>query len=155
QASSRGHRPPPTGRRARDIRRAPCDGPSSLMPPLTIAADHARRFLVRRKLLDPPRSLPPTPESVLTVVTRLGSVQFDPLATPGARSHDLVLHARIQGYAPALCDRLLYAPPGERRLYEAYNKSLNILPVEEIPYHRVAWDRAEEHYRERVFVPRA
>src|SRR5262249_51029620 len=68
---------------------------------------------------------------------------------------DLVLHARIQGYTPALCDRLLYAPRGARRLYEAYNKALNILPVEEMPYHRIAWERAEERYRERVFGARA
>ncbi|MGH2393838.1 MAG: hypothetical protein ACRDGH_10150, partial [Candidatus Limnocylindria bacterium] len=60
-----------------------------------LSADHARRFLVRRQLLDPPRSLPAKPESVLRVVERLGSVQFDPLEVPGARSNDLMLHARI------------------------------------------------------------
>ena len=120
------------------------------MRPLSISADHARRFLVRRHLLDPPRSLPPSPESVLAVVERLGSLQFDPLETPGARNHDLVLHARIKGYRTAWCDAWLYAPPGERRLFEAYNKSLNILPLHELPYYRIAWDRAEERYRTRI-----
>ena len=31
-------------------------------------------------------------------------------------------------------------PPDERQLFEAYNKSLNILPVEELPVHRVDWE---------------
>src|SRR5690349_11631773 len=107
------------------------------MRPLALSRDHARRFLVRRHLLDPARSLVPEPASVMAVVERLGSLQFDPLEVPGARNHDLVLHARIEGYARALCDDLLYAPPGERRLFEAYNKSLNILPVEELPFFRL------------------
>jgi hypothetical protein len=120
------------------------------MGPLSISADHARRFLVRRHLLDPPRSLPASPDSVLAAVERLGSLQFDPLETPGARNHDLVLHARIQGYQKAWCDQWLYGPPGERRLFEAYNKGLNILPAHELPYYRIAWDHAEERYRTRI-----
>ncbi|HET6744778.1 MAG TPA: winged helix-turn-helix domain-containing protein, partial [Candidatus Limnocylindria bacterium] len=63
-------------------------------PELEIAADHARRFLVRRHLLEPPRSLPAEPASVLRVIQHLGLLQFDPLEVPGARNHDLVLHAR-------------------------------------------------------------
>ena len=120
------------------------------MRPASISADHARRFLVRRHLLDPPRGLAASPESVLTVVERLGSLQFDPLETPGARNHDLVLHARIKGYRKDWCERWLYAPPGERRLVEAYNKGLSILPIHELPYYRIAWDRAEERYRTRI-----
>ena len=38
----------------------------------------ARRFLVLRHLLAPPRSLPAEPASVMRVVDRLGSLQFDP-----------------------------------------------------------------------------
>ena len=117
------------------------------LPDLRLSADHARRFLVRRHLLDPPRSLPPEAESVLRVVDRLGSLQFDPLEVPGARNHDLVLHARIAGYRRDWCDRWLYGPPTERRLIELYNKSLNILPIEELPYHRVTWGPATTNYR--------
>src|SRR3712207_9426634 len=62
-----------------------------------VSAAVARRFLVLRHLLAPPRSLPPERESVLRVVDRLGSLQFDPLEVAG-RNHDLVLLARIQGY---------------------------------------------------------
>lgn len=120
------------------------------MLPLTVSIDHARRFLVRRQLLDPPRSLPASPASVLQVVEQLGSLQFDPLEVPGARNHDLVLHARIRGYERAWCDLWLYGPPGERRLFEAYNKSLNILPAHELPYYRLAWARAAERYRDTI-----
>jgi hypothetical protein len=115
--------------------------------PRRISADHARRFLVRRHLLDPPRSLPGRPASVLRVIDRLGSLQFDPLEVPGARNHDLVLHARIGGFRRAWTDRWLYGPRASRRLVEIYNKALNILPIEELPAYRIAWTRAAAHYR--------
>jgi hypothetical protein len=120
-----------------------------------ISADHARRFLVRRQLLDPPRTLPARGESVLAVVDRLGSLQFDPLEYPGARSHELCLHARIRNFRRELLDRWLYGAPEERRLFEAYNKSLNILPVAELPYHRAAWDRASARHQDGILAERA
>jgi uncharacterized protein YcaQ len=95
----------------------------------------ARRFLAIRHLLAPPRALPATPESVLAVVDRLGSLQFDPLDVAG-RNHDLVLAARIGGYHRGLTDELLY---GRRLLFEAYNKALNLLPTRELPYYRITW----------------
>jgi uncharacterized protein YcaQ len=97
----------------------------------------ARRFLAIRHLLAPPRSLPGEPESVLAVVDRLGSLQFDPLEVAG-RNHDLVLAARIAGYHRELTDELLY---GRRLLFETYNKALNLLPTRELPYYRISWDR--------------
>jgi uncharacterized protein len=109
------------------------------MSPVRISADHARRFLVTRHLLAPPRALPAEPASVLEVVKRHGLLQFDPLEVPGARNHDLVLHARIGGYRREWCDALLYGP--NRRLIELYNKSLNILPIDQLPHYRVTWDR--------------
>jgi uncharacterized protein len=121
--------------------------------PIRISADHARRFLVARHLLAPPRSLPATLESVLDVVERLGSLQFDPLEVPGARNHDLVLHARIAGYDRSWLDRWLYG--SERRLIEIYNKSLNILPIGELPHYRLAWERADDWYRERILREQA
>jgi uncharacterized protein len=113
---------------------------------LEISADHARRFLVRRHLLAPPRTLPAKPESVLSVVDRLGLLQFDPLEVPGARNHDLVLHARIRGYQRGWCEQWLYGE--DRRLIEIYNKSLNILPVEQLPHYAISWERAGLEYRE-------
>jgi len=105
----------------------------------TISTGHARRFLVHRHLLAPPRALPAEPASVLTAVERLGSLQFDPLEVPGARNHDLVLHARVAGYERAWCEAWLYGP--DRRLIELYNKSLNLLPMHELPHYRVSWHR--------------
>ncbi len=96
----------------------------------------ARRFLAIRQLLAPPRSLAASTESVMAVVDRLGSLQFDPLEVAG-RNHDLVLAARIDGYCRELTDDLLYT---KRRLFEAYNKSLNLLPTRELPYYRIAWE---------------
>ncbi len=113
-----------------------------------LSADHARRFLVSRHLLDPPRSLPAEPESVLRVIDRIGSLQFDPLEVPGARNHDLVLQARIDGYRREWADQWLYASREERRLIELYNKMLSILPITELPYYRLSWAEGVTNYAE-------
>ena len=97
----------------------------------------ARRFLVLRHLLAPPRSLSAEPASVLRVMDRLGSLQFDPLEIAG-RNHDLVLLARVSGYRREWTDHWLYE---DRRLYETYNKGLSIVPVAEMPWYRLTWDR--------------
>ena len=112
-----------------------------------VSAAAARRFLVLRHLLAPPRSLPAEQESVLRVVDRLGSLQFDPLEVAG-RNHDLVLLARIAGYRREWTDHWLYE---DRRLYETYNKSLNIVPVAELPWYRWIWDRMGRRHNEGAF----
>jgi hypothetical protein len=109
------------------------------MTPVRISADHARRFLATRHLLAPARSLNAAPASVLEVVERLGLLQFDPLEVPGARNHDLVLHARIKGYRREWCEQWLYGE--DRRLIELYNKSLNLVPMHELPHYRITWHR--------------
>jgi uncharacterized protein len=116
---------------------------------LRLDAAHARRFFVARQLLDSPRALPAAPASILEVTARFGSLQLDPLATTGAKNHDLVLAARIAGHRPSFIEPLLYGPPASRALFEAFNKSLNVLPVEELPFHRVAWEHARARYGER------
>ncbi len=103
-----------------------------------VSAAVARRFLVKRHLLAPPRQLPAEPESVLRVIDRIGSLQFDPLEVAG-RNHDLVLLARIAGYRRPWTDHWLYE---DRRLYETYNKGLSIVPVAELPWYRHTWDRS-------------
>jgi hypothetical protein len=115
--------------------------------PRPLAQAVARRFLVLRHLLAPARSLPGTVESVLAVVDRLGSLQFDPLEVAG-RNHDLVLHARVDGYRRPWTDHLLY---DRRLLFEAYNKGLSILPTRELPWHRFTWDRARRTHEVEVF----
>jgi uncharacterized protein YcaQ len=96
-----------------------------------VTAEAARRFLVARQLLAPPRSLEGGPDAVLEVVRRLGSLQFDPIAVAG-RSHDLVLHARVAGYKPDWCDALYE----RREIFEAFNKGLSFVPAGEFPWYR-------------------
>lgn len=115
---------------------------------ISLSREAARAFLVRRHMLAPPRSLAARPESVLAVVDALGSLQFDPLDVPGARNHELTLHARIRGFRREWLARWLYGPPEERRLFEAWNKGLSILPTAELRYHRTTWDAAAERYAE-------
>jgi uncharacterized protein len=111
-----------------------------------VSAAAARRFLVLRHLLAPPRSLPQGARSVMRVFDRLGTLQFDPLEVAG-RNHDLVLLARVDGYRREHTDGLLYA---KRRLYETYNKGLSLVPTAELPWYRVTWDAyaAGEHARD-------
>jgi len=96
-----------------------------------ITAEAARRFLVARHFLAPARSLEGGPGAVLEVFRKFGSIQFDPLGVAG-RNHDLVLHARVADYDPGLCD-LLYE---RRKIFEAYNKGLSLVPVSEFPWFR-------------------
>ena len=98
---------------------------------MKVNADAARRFLVARHLLAPPRSLDRGPDAVLEVFRRLGSVQFDPLTVAG-RNHDLVLHARVADYDPGWCDRLYE----RREIFEAYNKGLSLVPTSEFAWFR-------------------
>jgi len=98
-----------------------------------VSAETARRFLVARQLLAPPRSVAGGRDGVLAVVRRLGSVQFDPLSVAG-RNHDLVLHARVDGYRREWTDELLY---DRRELFENYNKGLSLLPTSELPFYRL------------------
>jgi len=142
QSRATHYHPPVTPIRA-SISAEPASPESSSAPwPREISAAVARRFLVLRHLLAPPRSLPPGEPSVLRVVDRLGSLQFDPLEIAG-RNHDLVLQARIEGYRREMADALLY----ERRLlFEAYNKGLSILPTAELPLYRLTWDRARARH---------
>lgn len=111
----------------------------------------ARRFLAIRHLLAPPRALPAEPESVTAIVDRFGSLQFDPLEVAG-RNHDLVLQARIADYCRELTDELLY---GRRLLFEAHNKTLNLLPTRELPYYRIAWDRGAAGWAGRLIEVQA
>lgn len=127
------------------VRRSRTIAPMAAPQPVDRAS--ARRFLATRHLLNPPRALPAEAASVLRVVERLGSLQFDPLDVTG-RNHDLVLGARIGGYRRAWTDDLLYR---ERLLFEAYNKGLSLLPTAELPWYRVTWDQSLEAHGAAAF----
>jgi uncharacterized protein YcaQ len=96
-----------------------------------VTAEAARRFLVTRQMLAPARSVKGGPKAVLEVFRRLGSIQFDPIAVAG-RNHDLVLHARVADYDPAWTDSLYK----RRKVFEAYNKGLSLVPVDQFPWFR-------------------
>jgi uncharacterized protein YcaQ len=115
--------------------------------PRPVSTAAARRFLVTRHLLAPPRSLPAESASVMRVVDRLGSLQFDPLEVAG-RNHDLTLLSRVAGYRRAWTDDLLYR---DRVLYETYNKMLSIVPTAQLPWYRITWDEAHEAHRGGAF----
>jgi uncharacterized protein YcaQ len=101
-----------------------------------VSAEAARRFLVTRHLLAPSRSMQGGPDSVLDFLRRFGSIQYDPIAVAG-RSHDIVLHARIAGYDPAWCEELY----GRRKLFEAVNKGLSFVLMDDYPWFRHAPSR--------------
>jgi hypothetical protein len=103
--------------------------------PRAISKAEARRFLVARHGLAPPRAA----SDVLAVVLRLRSLQVDPLAVTGLRNHDLVLAARVAGYTPRRLDVLLY---GTRDLVELYDKGLSVVPAADLPLHVPDWRRA-------------
>ena len=103
--------------------------------------------MATRHLLAPPRSLPAERASVVRVMERLGSFQFDPLDIAG-RNHDLLLAARIAGFRREWTDELLYE---ERVFFEAYNKGLSILPTAELPWYRVNWDRSLTRHEKETF----
>jgi uncharacterized protein YcaQ len=125
--------------------------PAQTVPPVSVSAAAARRFLVRRHLLAPARSQAAGPDGVRAVFDRLGSIQFDPLAVAG-RNHDLVLHARVRDYDPAWTNELLY---DRRELFEAYNKGLSLLPTSELPWHRHTWDKFRDRHADATFVRQA
>jgi uncharacterized protein YcaQ len=107
----------------------------------------ARRFLALHHFLAPARALPSTTASVMAIVDRIGSLQFDPIDVTG-RNHDLVLLARIAGYRREWTDRLLYQ---DRVLYETYNKGLSLVPTAELPWYRITWDRNRAEHERTVF----
>ncbi|HEY2373532.1 MAG TPA: crosslink repair DNA glycosylase YcaQ family protein [Gaiellaceae bacterium] len=94
-------------------------------------AEAARRFLVARHFLAPSRSVKGGKQGVLKVMSKLGSIQFDPLAIAG-RNHDLMLHARVAGYEPGWCEDLYE----RREIFEAFNKGLSFVPASAFPWFR-------------------
>jgi len=71
-------------------------------------------------------------DGVMKVFDRLKCIQFDPLSIAG-RNHDIALHARVRGYTPAVCDRLLYT---ERRLLDAWDKKMCVIRAVDLPWYR-------------------
>lgn len=110
------------------------------MPVLPLAA--ARRYLVRRSGLWPERRFQGR-EGAAAALHLLGKVQVDPVAIL-ARSHDLTLWNRVEGYRPDHLDALLYA---DRRFFD-YGAHLDIYPMETLPLWRLHMRRRLQDERQ-------
>ena len=121
---------PPSGHRAGTLER--------VSPHRSISAATARRFLVRRHLLAPPRSLPPEPASVMRVVDRLGSLQFDPLEVAGPQPRPDA--ARPGRRLPADRGRTSCCT-GTASCTRRSTRCSRLVPTAELPWYRITWDR--------------
>jgi hypothetical protein len=107
-----------------------------------VPAAIARRLLLGAQgLLDDPRRKA-TPDVLYDLIERMGFVQIDSINVI-QRAHHLTLAARLQGYRPALLERLLER---DRRLFEHWTHDASAIPTVWYPYWKVRFER----YRRRV-----
>ncbi|APE31340.1 hypothetical protein BOX17_10505 [Halomonas aestuarii] len=94
---------------------------------LTLTRADARRLLVRYHF---------RPAPLASVIRRLGTIQFDPLAPVGTNP-DLVLQARVPGYRQGDWQQAAY---GQRLLVDGWDKQASLIqPAEwwaQAPFHR-------------------
>lgn len=114
--------------------------------PTSISPTVARRYLLGRQGLWPGRRWEGKP-GVDRAVRCLEALQVDPM-TVVARSHDLVLWSRVDGYDPAYLAELLYTD----RLFFDYGGHLDIYPIEELPYSRLHMRRRQGDAKQVAFA---
>ena len=100
-----------------------------------------RRFILGCQGLWPGRRATGLP-GARAALRRAEVVQVDPLNVV-ARSHDLVLHARVNDYRPQHLEKLLY----QRREFFDYGGLVLIVPMAELPYWRVHMRRRRDDPR--------
>jgi len=98
-------------------------------PTLTLSNQEARRFMLAHHYLWPSQKLRGN-DGILTIIKRLGCIQFDPINVVG-RNTDLVLQSRIVDYNPSLLYELLYE---SRQLIDGWDKGASIYSVNDWPY---------------------
>ena len=86
------------------------------------------------------------PGNLKDVLTRLGSVQYDPL-NPVGRNHDLVLQARVPGYLVGDWERLAYE---ERFIYDAWDKQASLVLMQDWPQRRIYHHWHKSRWDERI-----
>jgi len=114
--------------------------------PIAISRHVARRYLLGWQGLWPGRRWRGKAGAAEALRT-LGAVQMDPM-TVVARSHDLVLWSRVDGYDPAHLDELLYRD----RAFFDYGGHLDIYHMDELPYWRLHMRRRALDERQAVFA---
>jgi uncharacterized protein len=108
----------------------------------TVPAATCRRLLLGAQgLLDDPRRKA-TADALYGLIERLGFVQIDSINVVERAQH-LTLAARMQGYRPALLERLLER---DRRLFEHWTHDAAAIPTLWYPH----WHQRFERYRRRV-----
>ena len=115
--------------------------PPKSPPPLIPAATARRLLLGAQGLLDDPRRKA-VPDVLYALIERMGFVQIDSINIV-ERAHHLTLAARLQGYRPAMLERLLER---ERRLFEHWTHDASAIPTIWYPW----WKPRFERYRRRV-----
>jgi hypothetical protein len=116
--------------------------PSTLPNVSIVPAATARRLLLGAQgLLDDPRRRA-TADALYELIERLGFVQIDSINVVERAQH-LTLAARMQGYRPALLERLLER---DRRLFEHWTHDAAAIPSVWYPHWHVRFER----YRKRV-----
>lgn len=113
---------------------------------LTLSAVTRRRFILGRQGLYAGRRFRGY-AGVCEAVRDGCVVQVDPLSVV-AQNQDIVLDGRVLEYEPALLRRALYT---DRLLFE-YGGTVTILPMEELPYWRVAMARKRLEPRRAEFA---
>ncbi|HEX3529120.1 MAG TPA: crosslink repair DNA glycosylase YcaQ family protein [Thermoanaerobaculia bacterium] len=107
-----------------------------------VSAAAARRLLLDAQgLLDDPRRKA-TADSLHALIERIGFVQIDSINVVERAQH-LTLASRLQGYRPALLERLLER---DRRLFEHWTHDAAAIPAVWYPH----WHHRFERYRRRV-----
>lgn len=104
--------------------------------PVVSAAVARRLLLGAQGLLDDPRRRA-GPEVLDDLIHRMGFVQLDSINVV-ERAHHLILAARLQGYRPALLDRLLER---ERRLFEHWTHDAAAIPTVWYPFWKLRFER--------------
>lgn len=100
------------------------------MPPLTIPAAVARRFVLGRHGLWPGRRWSGI-SGLRNALHAVGHLQLDPLNIT-ARSQDIMLHARVAHYEPEQWEQLAYG----KREYFDWGAWLALRPIAHLPHYR-------------------
>jgi uncharacterized protein YcaQ len=115
------------------------------MKPRTLTNETIRHFVLGRQGLWPVRRWS-GPAGLDTALHEIGSVQMDPLNVV-ARAHHIALWGRVDAYAPADLEALMY---GQRRFFD-YGGVLRIRPMAHLPYWRLHMARRRDEPRWAAF----
>ncbi len=110
-----------------------------MAPPIEVSKQGARRFVLGKQGLWPGRRWEGI-EGTAAAMRAVEYLQMDPLQIV-ARSHDLMLHARVAEYRPEFFGQATY----ERRGFFDWGGWLAVRPMDELPYWRTIMLREREH----------